>query len=179
MSLQITAVLAHLVSPYLALCLIYYAVCPLSQHFFLSLQVQAGSSCLNFAHQSYVCCVISLLAYHNINRAFTLAKESTKNNWSRTASNFYFLKGYMSDWVTILAWQNGNCRQTQSGMCCSSQVDLVLPCIHCKATKQCFFPDSNSPNWCSYISLKNYSRGFDKRSEHSPSGPSCSKADKR
>ena len=41
MSLQNTAVLPHTVFPYLALSLIYYAICLLSQHFIRSLQVQA------------------------------------------------------------------------------------------------------------------------------------------
>ena len=42
MSLQITVVLPHVVIPYLALCLIYYAICLLSRHFIQSLQVQAA-----------------------------------------------------------------------------------------------------------------------------------------
>ena len=42
MSLQITAVLPHVVFPYLALCLIYYAICLLSRHFIQLLQVQAA-----------------------------------------------------------------------------------------------------------------------------------------
>ena len=41
MSLQNTAVLRHMVFPYLALCLIYYTICLLSRHFIRSLQVQA------------------------------------------------------------------------------------------------------------------------------------------
>ena len=62
MSLLISVVLPHMVSPYLALCLVYYAICPLSQQ--LSSIAASSSSRVNvlMKYSALLCqCAVTLM----------------------------------------------------------------------------------------------------------------------